>query len=171
MNKIAEKIVNRIKKDKKLLFIVILGIIGMLLLLLSGMTSGSKDSVQSETVQVHQREQEIEKELEALLKSVNGAGKVKAMVTLDSLDEHIVAVNSDSKASEDTHEYSEQYVLREEAGDTDGLVLKIITPVVRGVGITCEGADSSIVKQEIIRLVSAALGIPVNRIWVTKMQE
>jgi len=60
-------------------------------------------------------------------------------------------------------------VIVENSGDSDGLLLKITAPVIRGVGITCEGADTASVKQEIIRLVSASLGVPVNRIWVTQM--
>ena len=76
---------------------------------------------------------------------------------------------SDFYAVKNESEYKNEYVIVEGSGASEGLLLKITAPVIRGVGITCEGGGTLAVKQEIIRLVSAALGVPVNRIWVTKM--
>ena len=92
------------------------------------------------------------------------------MVTVDSLEERTLAENYETESGEN-YQHKSEYVLIEQSGDSDGLTLKITAPVIRGVGITCEGAASSAVRQEIIRLVSAALGISVNRIWVTTMKE
>ncbi len=170
LNKTFMKLTERLKKDKKLLLITVLGIAGMLLLLFSGGAS-DKQETKNTDYDIYTVEKNIEDKLEELLENVEGVGKVRVMVTVDSLEERTFAVNTESESGENSYEYSDEYVIIEESGDTNGLTLKITAPVVRGVGITCEGAASNIVKQEIIRLVSAALGVPVNRIWVTIMKE
>ena len=171
MNKITEKIINRIKQDKKLLLIVFLGFIGMLLLLFSTFGASSKETSSVQESSIRDIESTLEKELENLLKNVDGAGKVRVMVTVDALEERIVAVNTETESENNSYSNTQEYVIIENSGDSDGLVLKTIAPVIRGVGIICEGADSYVVKQEITKLVSAALGISRNKIWVTKMKK
>ena len=168
MDNLREKLTERLKKDKKLLFIVLLGFSGMLLLLFSG--DSTKESLpENSSYDISTVEKSIEEKLLSLIKTVDGAGRVKVAVTVDSLEEKTVAVNSEGRSGENESEYKNEYVTVESSGDAQGLLLKITAPVIRGVGITCEGAGTLAVKQEIIRLVSASLGVPVNRIWVTKM--
>lgn len=161
----------KIKQDKKLLMIIIAGFIGIFLIFLSGTGQDKKENTENTAEKIQTAEERMAKELEELIKTVEGAGKVKVMITVDSLEERIVAVNENNKAEDDSYENMQEYVIIENSGKQDGLTLKIITPVIRGVGITCEGASSNVVKQEITMLVSATLGIPQNRIQVTKMQE
>lgn len=168
MEKLREKITERLKKDKKLLLIIILGFSGMLLLLFSG--NGKAEAVpENSNYDIAAAEKSIEEKLLSIVKTVEGAGKVKVIVTVDCLEEKTVAINTETENGENKSDYKGEYVIVENSGDSEGLLLKITAPVIRGVGITCEGADTALVKQEIIRLVSASLGVPVNRIWVTKM--
>lgn len=171
MNKTVNSLINRIKQDKKLIFIVCLGILGMLLLLFSGIDSRENKNELNEKYDETEISFLIEKKLTSLIESVDGAGKAKVMVTVDSLEEKIAAINTESESGEASYEKSDEYVLIEKSGDSDGFILKTIMPKIRGVGITCTGAASNEVKQEIIRLVSSTLGIPVNKIWVTTMKE
>lgn len=171
MNKSVEKFINRIKQDKKLLFIILLGLSGMVLLLFSGSSDRSVKEEKTENTDVYETAEKIEKELEELLRTVDGAGKVKVMVTLDCLEERSAAKNTESESSDSSSDTNEEYVLIDSDNGTDGLILKTTAPVIRGVGISCQGAVSPTVKQELTRLTSAALGVPVNRIWVTKMKE
>ncbi len=172
MNKQLEKLIVRLKADKKLLFIIVLGISGMLLLLLSGNTDSKKDEKnEGESIGFEEISESVEKNLTELIKTVNGAGKVKVMVSIDCLEEKTVAVNTERETADNKTDIKDEYVIIEKSQGTDGLVLKITTPKIRGVGITCQGAQSVTVRQEIIKLVSATLGIPVNRIWVAEMKE
>ncbi len=171
MNKTVEKLILRLKQDKKLLFIIVLGISGMLLLLFSGGTSDNKKTVTEENTDIFETAARMEKELEELLRTVEGAGKVKVMITVDCLEEKTAAVNTERENTSDSANLSEEYVIIEGQSGSEGLILKTTAPVIRGVGISCQGAVNSALKQELTRLTSAALGIPVNKIWVTKMQE
>ena len=170
MDSRLKEVLSGLKKDKRLMAICAAAFIGIVLILFSGTSSEKKES-SADSGTVYETEYEIEQRLTALLKTVDGAGRVSVMVTVDSLYEKTVAINTESESGENEESYKGEYVLIEQSGDSDGLVLKITSPVIRGVGITCEGAASSQVKQEIIRLTSAALGIPVNRIWVTTMKD
>ena len=171
MNKTVEKFIEKIKQDKKLLFIVLLGLVGMILLLFSGNGNDSSEAKETEKNDIYETAGKIERELEELLRTVDGAGKVKVMVTIDSLGEKTAAINTEKESSDSSSDINEEYVLLDSDKGTDGLILKITAPVIRGVGISCQGAVSPTVKQELTRLTSAALGVPVNRIWVTKMKE
>ena len=170
MDKTVKNFIELLKKDKKLIFIIALGISGMILLLLSG-TSDRKQEASSDTYDIALMETEIEERLLSLIKTVEGVGKAKVMVTIDALHERTFAENSEIESGEKGFKEKNEYVLIEQSGDSDGLTVKVTAPVIRGVGITCVGAVSASVKQEITRLVSAALGVPVNRIWVTTMKE
>lgn len=171
MNKTVEKLINKIKQDKKLLFIILLGLSGMILLLFSGSGDDSAKTDKTENTDIYETAGLIEKELEELLRTVDGAGKVKVMITIDCLEEKTAAKNTESESSDSSSETNEEYVLIDSDNGSDGLILKTTAPVIRGVGISCQGAVSPTVKQELTRLTSAALGVPVNRIWVTKMKE
>ncbi len=171
MNKNAVSFINKLKKDKKLIFIVVLGISGMIMLLLSAGLPSENKTVKNEGTDLISEEERIEKQLTSILKCVEGAGEVKVLVTLEASGERIVAQNTESAAEDNSYEEKKEYVIVENSGEGQGLVLKTITPVVRGVAICCEGADSSVVRQEITKLVSAGLGIPANKVWVTAMQK
>ena len=44
------------------------------------------------------------------------------------------------------------------------------TPAITGAVIACSGFDSPAVQEQIYRAVSAALGIPTGKIYVTKLK-
>ena len=52
----------------------------------------------------------------------------------------------------------------------EALVRKINAPSITGVVAVCEGGDSDRVREEIYRTITAALGIPSNRVYVTCME-
>ena len=154
--------------DKKPLVIVALGVIGMLCLLLS---SGSGKAEKAEAApDIAQTQAAVERQLEAMLKTVEGVGKVKVCVTVDRMERTVYAVNTEQTEGEGRNEKSEKYVFTESGSNTQGLVLYTAAPEIRGVAVSCEGGGSGVIRQEVTRLVCAALGITANKIWVTKMQ-
>ena len=165
---VRRKLKARIGGDKKQMLIVALGVVGMLLLLLSG--GGKKQETATELPDPAQTQAAVARQLEALLKTVDGVGKVKVCVTLERMQADVYAVNTEQVSEPDRSQKSEKYVLTESGNDTHGLRLYSVMPEIRGVAVSCEGGGSGIVRQEVTKLISAALGIGANRIWVTKMQ-
>ncbi|MBQ6067798.1 MAG: hypothetical protein IJK89_13390 [Clostridia bacterium] len=166
--KLKARIKGRPAGEKKPLLILGIGLVGMLCLLLSG--GGSKTEKKDAPPDTAGAQETVTKQLEALLRTVDGVGKVKVYVTVERLQANVYAVNTEQSSEPDRAERNEKYVLTETGNDTEGLVLYTVTPQIRGVAVSCEGGGSGVVRQEVTKLISAALGISANRIWVTKMQ-
>ncbi len=165
-----EKLCEKLKSDKKRMFIIIAGLVGVLLLVLSEFIPESKENVEikenDNEMSFTSYEKDIEERLKKLLESIDGAGNVQVMVTIESGDEKVYA--TESKKSENNEE--KNYVLVDIEGSDNGLLLKIAQPEIRGVAIVCQGADSPTVRNAVTGAVTSVLGISSNRVNVSKMK-
>ena len=162
--------INRVKTDRKMIIIVLAGIIGVVLLVLSELLpEENKDGINEENISVATQsdnyEAELENRLTELIESINGAGRTKVMLTVDCGDENVYA--TENKTDEGKSET--EYVLVENDGNDCGILLKVWMPEIRGVAIVCQGADSAKVREEITGVVTAVLGISTNRVNIAKM--
>lgn len=160
----------KLKCDKKRLFIIVAGIVGILLLVVSEFIPEGEENVEitenDDEMSFTSYEKDIEERLKNLLESIDGAGKVQVMVTIESGDEKVYA--TESKKSENNEE--KNYVLVDIEGSDSGLLLKIAQPEIRGVAIVCQGADSPTVRNAVVGAVTSVLGISSNRVNVSKMK-
>ena len=122
---VRRKLKARIGGDKKQMLIVALGVVGMLLLLLSG--GGKKQETATELPDPAQTQAAVARQLEALLKTVDGVGKVKVCVTLERMQADVYAVNTEQVSEPDRSQKSEKYVFTESGNDTHGLRLYSVT--------------------------------------------
>lgn len=171
MNKTVQKILEKIKRDKRIAIIVCIGLVGIILLTLSELMPQKNDAKQNEKSENvtdirDSYEENIEKRLTSIVSSIDGAGRTEVMVTLASGDENVYAVKE--KSSDGSKE--REYIVIDSDKNESGLLLKVIEPEIRGVAIVCEGADSAKIRQEIISSVSAVLGISTNRISIAKIK-
>ena len=146
-----------LQKQSRTQLAIILGVAAMLLILFSELFStpakpaasaGSSAAV-SETVY---REQ-LETQLKELIEQLDGAGKTVVMVTLESGEETIYAVDTQSGQMQN----QETHVLLE-----DGSALEETC----GVAVVCEGGGDVRVAARITELVRALLDLSANRICV-----
>ncbi|MBQ7046832.1 MAG: hypothetical protein IJN85_03720 [Oscillospiraceae bacterium] len=177
------KIVERLKRDKKLLIICFIGIIGIILLLLSEIVPSIDEGegtheIEAKTQSELSYAEDIESRLTQIISSIDGAGDTKVMVTLENGTEQVYAQNekssSDNTSNTDETQsdfsFEKEYVLIESnSNGEDGLVIKLIQPKIRGVAVVCEGGGSDIIRQEISETVTAVLDISASRVYVTKM--
>lgn len=168
MNEKLNNLFERIKSDKRLFVIVVLGVAGIILLTLSEiMPEKEEKTVETENNQsLSEYEEKTEKRLAELISSIDGAGRTKVMITLNSGDENVYA--TEDKGGEKT--YERNYVVVKQNGDEIGMLLRVEEPEIRGVAVVCEGADSETVKQEITNTVTAVLGVGTNRVNISKMK-
>lgn len=167
MTKIAEKI----KSDKKLFVIVVVCVLGVVLLVVSELfpetpNDENKELEKFEEISFDAYEKTLESRLKTLLESINGAGKVQVMITVESSDEKVYATETNKSDSSEER----KYVLIDTEDTDDGLLLKISQPEIRGVAVVCQGADSPKVRQEITGAVTSVLGISTNRVNISKMK-
>ena len=176
--KLADKFKKSFKGDKRLKIIVIIGVIGVALLLLSE-SLGTDTSATAESVSVSVDAQEyaktVEKELAQIISKIEGAGDCSVMVTVDCGVETIYATQEESSYDLDDNSESRDnsvsyVVLNGSSGGKQALVIKEIQPKLRGIIIVCEGGGNSKVKMNIINAVSSAFDISSTKISVQKMK-
>lgn len=123
-----------------------------------------------------------ERKLEQALACMDGAGNVKVLITLKESEEKILEKDIPEEVSETMEadaeggsrtitqkklEESTVYTINE-AGQNVPYVSKVIQPVVEGVVVITQGADSEIVKQNIIETIQVLFGLDANKIRVVK---
>ena len=155
-----------LQKQNRTQLAIILGAAAMLLILFSELFStpaktaktaanaGGSAAV-SETVY----QEQLETQLKELIEQLDGAGKTVVMVTLESGEETIYAVDTQSGQMQN----QETHVLLE-----DGSALEETTylPAVCGVAVVCDGGGDVRVAARITELVRALLDLSANRICV-----
>lgn len=159
VKKIAEKI-----KEYKYVAIVVL--CGVLLMLIPGKTDAAESSAGSEP---YFSLEEQEKRLEDMLERIEGAGKVKVMLTLKTSTEQILAGDEDTDSNGDVRR--ETVIISSGTGKQGAVTIKYVYPVYMGAAIVAQGADSAAVRLAIIEMTSAATGLEADRISVMKMND
>lgn len=155
----------KLKKDKKLLSALLVGILGLLLILFSQIGGEEKtvDTKQQDNIVL--TESELSQKLEDIIEAIDGAGKCKSMITYDGSCETVYAAD----ISEDDNQRESEYIIIDSSGDEDGLKIKIIYPKIKGVAIVCQGGGNPVIKEQIISTVSALFDISSNKISVAQM--
>ncbi len=161
-------ILARLKKDKKALLTVVIGITGMVLVLLSELPS-LENNEKAEKGNDSYINSGLEQETERLISEIEGAGRVSVMLTYDCSEETVWAKDSEQQMKTDSKEaYDERHIIIDSQNGETGLAVKVLYPRVRGVAVVCTGGDDPVVKSEIKALVSALFDIGSNRISIAR---
>lgn len=120
----------------------------------------------------------LEKKLTNILSKMEGVGAVNVMVTIEANEEKVLAedISSNSQRTEEKDQAGGTRVTNSMQQTNDVVlqngntpyVVKEYAPEIRGVFILAEGADNSVVKNQIIEAVSKLLDVPVHKISVEK---
>lgn len=140
--------------------VLVLAVAGVLLLLL-GSSSFSAEPTETADLfaDTESYRKALEEELTALCEKVRGAGKVHLLLTLDGTEEAVYAKDERQNGGTD-------YVV----SGGDGLLLYRKHPAVLGVALACTGGGDPTVRAELTALLSAALNIGSNRIYIAAAQ-
>ena len=136
--------------------------LGVLMILAGSFISDNKTAPKSESAgnfSYSEYEREVEERISKIVSEIGGISDVSVMVTLESTVSYSYAENSKDKNSE--------YVtIRDKDGNESGVLISENAPGIRGVAVVCNGGDIPEKKLEIIKMVSALLGLPQNRVYV-----
>ena len=178
------------KSDQRVKLLLAVGLAAIALLFLSDyLKSGVAENTSAEPATYAATEAKYEeytaslgRRLTELISSVDGAGSTKGMVTLECGTEYVYASrqkstsavsensNPDGRVSRDEKRSGEESLVLVNAGrGEEPLILKQLTPTVAGVVVLCSGADDVNVRQQIINVVTTALGTSSNRVCVTRL--
>lgn len=188
-NSAVSKLNDFTKNPKFVRIIIILGLVGIGLILLSGLLPDKTNDEDNQTnsqvayVSLAQYENNLEQSLADIISSIDGAGKTRVMLTMDSTVEQVYAtdktmsqkdmVNSGeaTETNKDTSANSTYITVELSDGTQQTVLLKEIQPRVRGVLVVCNGGDNSVVKEKIVDAVTKALDISSSRVSVAGLSQ
>ena len=174
---------------------VIIGIVGLLLLVIalpdgrsdtgrSGDASADYLAVGQETAQesgssgmddpVQSATEDLERRLEETLSLIDGAGKVRVMLTLKDTGEKVVEKDTTrrsggSASAEETSDVSQSTVFSKNGSEETPYISNELTPQVEGVLVVAQGGGDSLVKQNILQSVMALFPLEAHKITIVKM--
>ncbi len=177
MNDIKEKI-TELFKDKRRRVLAFIGVFCLGFLLLGEIIPEEKaETPRDENTSQYASEyiEKAEKELEKLLESISGAGKVEVMITLDSAYENVFAKgyksNTQEKDNEVKSETEEEYIIVKQGSNNEqSLIVKVYEPQIKGVAVIAQGAEDVYVRKAITEAVCALYDISSARVSVSRMR-
>lgn len=126
----------------------------------------------------------MERELEELLSCMEGVGRVKVMITLQSTEEDIVEKDrpasrsnvsendaaGGSRSTSDMDSGESTVFITDAQGRQTPYVRKRLHPAVSGVAVLAEGGGTESVRVNISEAIQALFGIDANKIKIAKMK-
>ncbi len=164
MNNAETGFLRRIRNDKKLQISVIAILCAVLLTGLLIISLKSPEQVSRDEVSLYV--ENTENKLENLLSSVDGAGRVKVAITVESGMETVLAVSTTVKETSAGKETVQSPIVVN--GKT--VVLKENYPKITGVLIVAEGAGSISVFKKLQQATVSFLDVNVNQIEILAMK-
>ena len=114
---------------------------------------------------------DLQTELEMLLSRMEGAGKVRVLLTQACGEEITYQTDEEIDAEENAKDIRRKTVIiTKQDRIQEGLILRIDPPIYMGAVILCQGADSAAVRLALMEAVKSATGLPANKITVLKMK-
>ncbi len=163
--------------DKKKQRWLLVAVAGVCLLTIPKLIPASKPSSTEPTQTTEAFVKQTEARLTDIVRSIEGAGDCRVLVTLANGVEYVYA--TEQKTNTDRQEDGSRLTERDDSEstaivvDTDegrkGLLVTEIQPTVRGVVVVCEGGDREEVRRRIIEAVTVAMDLSSKRVCVTKL--
>ena len=167
IKKLTGKIQELTIKYKYALFVLL---IGLVLLLLPGKNQQQK---KAETIPVDNacRQLLTQEALAEILQSIQGAGKVKVLLSTATGEETLYQTDTEASSGADSNEGSNKTVIITDSQRNEaGLVRQINPAAYQGAIVVCQGADDPSVRLAITQAVSKITGLGTDAICVLKMQ-
>lgn len=176
--------ISKLKKSDWLI-VLLVGVLLMVIALPSGNKAVEKKSAEisnkeakniEDEADVDKYKRRLEDQLSEMLSMVDGAGKVRVMLTLKDNGEKVVEKDitrsEEHQGEEDKarrSEYQESSVYSK-ADSEEPYVYKAIRPQIEGVLVIAQGAGSAKVRKDISDAVLALFSVEVHKIVVVEMK-
>ena len=119
--------------------------------------------------------------MEDILSRIDGAGKVKVLITYSESNQIVAMYNENRNTSVTEETDSEGGIRTIESTDSNKEIIldgsnnpvteKIVMPKIEGAIIIAEGGGDAIIKSSIIQAVSAVTGLASHKVQVFKMSK
>lgn len=196
-----KKFLNKLEKKglkKNFYNVLIVLLIGVFILLINSIFTNKKDLESStakvedsnkveevgENLNVSEYEQNQKTQLKYILSNIEGIGKVEVMISFESSEEHVPAldVNNSVSTTEEkdngggtrvnTQKNNGSKVVTSNKGsNNEPFILKTLNPKVTGAIIVAEGAENKELKYKVTKTVSSLYNIPEHKVNVYSMKK
>ena len=164
----SEKTNKNQSKWQKFIFIFLAGSFGILFIVIGNTFNEKQEaSVEIENEVVLPNDADayasmLEERVKGICSQISGIGSVDVFVSLKGGYRTVYAIDSQSTSSG----YKNEVVMSGSGSDKRAVVTSYENPEIGGVGIVCSGVCDDALRSKIISLVSAALDIGTNKIFV-----
>lgn len=126
----------------------------------------------------------LAKQIESFVSTIEGVGKVKALVYVDSSFSIVAAADSEKNNTHTTEKDSQggtrdtenaadkqtHVIIKNKDSSESVVVLQENCPALKGIAISAQGADSSVIQEKIKNALIALYGLPAHKIDVVGMK-
>ncbi len=165
-----EKCISSLKKTGKLTVALVGVLLGVGLLIFGNRLTGKDADATPDTPApgaevraVEEYRLALERRVADITAEVAGAGSVSVVVTLEGGYEYVYAFDKKITVGGE----STTYITVGSGADESLVFLCERAPAIVGIGVVCAGGGDPAVRQEVTALLSAAFGVPSNKIYVT----
>lgn len=110
-------------------------------------------------------------QMEELLSAIDGAGRVRLMLTLSSGERAVYQTDSRTVTASGSTTQETETVFRQSGGsEKEPAVQTVVYPQYQGAVVICDGAERASVRLAVIQAVSSLTGLGSNKIAVVKMK-
>ena len=172
MNDKLKAVLARLKNGKTIL---LLGILGVVLILFSGIDTKDKEKVILEEFDVNAYKEQLEKEVADIVKEITSC-RVSVVITLDSDVKYNYADETkssdsvrDSTTASDKSSDTEQkrVIITDSTGNQKALVVNRDLPQIRGVAVVYHGANNLATNEKIKSCLMSLLSVTSKRIYIS----
>ena len=147
-------------------------LLGVVLALVPGRTKKAEaQQLTTETADTVFDLSAVQKQMEALLSAIDGAGRVRLMLTLSSGERVVYQTDSRTVTASGSTTQETETVFRQSGGsEKEPAVQSVVYPQYQGALVICDGAECASVRLAVIQAVSSLTGLGSNKIAVVKMK-
>lgn len=162
---IKEKLLSFGKKYRYVLLVLLIGVFLMCL------PEGEEEAKVAVREEIQSEEVGLEERLEEILSQIEGAGKVKVLLTEQSGSSVVYQTDTDRSTGADSGSERLDTVIVTDADRAEqGLIRQVNPPIYLGAVIVCQGGDRPSVQLAVVEAVSNATGLGADKITVLKMK-
>lgn len=168
IKQVRDRAVSWIKKYK---YAVLVLFVGILFMLLPGKNDTAEEAESPQPTASSLQAMDLTQELESILSSMEGVGKVKIMLSIAAGERTEYVTDETVTTSENGSTVKKETVIITDSNRTEqAVILQIIPQVYLGAIVICEGADQPSVKLAVVEAVSKITGLGSDKISVLKMK-
>lgn len=186
LGSIKEKIFSK----KGSMILLVIGFAGIALILISDLLPSSASKNGSGTsgtgiTTTSAYAKQLESELSGIVGQIDGVGRIRVMVTVESgvqyvyeqnqksTDDTSVTSQNDGSTQKQTNTGSEAnpVIVQNNSGGQQALIKTELQPTIMGVVIVCDGGDNPVIQENITNTVMSALNVSADHISVCKLSK